>query len=452
VRRFAKPWKIVKNIIKSFPLLLSVNSFPEVLFLEHKVCEENSADTARGPFCLGERVRRDFPVFADPKLVYLDSAASAQKPDAVLRTMDEFYRTSYANIHRGVYPLSVQATQSYDDARRVVAQFLGASAPEEIVFTRSATEAANLAAHSWGRKFVGEGDEILVTLLEHHSNFVPWQMLAQEKRAGLKVVGLRDDLTLDVDDFVRKLSARTKLFCVTHLANALGWGPPVAELIELAHAQGAKVLIDGAQSVAHAPVNVRSFDADFFIFSGHKLYGPTGIGALYARREILEEMPPFMGGGDMIRSVSIKGTMYADVPQRFEAGTPHISGAIGLAAAIEYVSALGMENIAAHEEKLVRLLERRLAKIPQVKPLGPEGAHRGLVCFTFDNVHPHDLAQFLSDKFNVAVRAGHHCNQPLLEHLRIPATTRASLGVYNTADDIEVLGEALEAAARFFKF
>ncbi len=399
---------------------------------------------------LGEKLRADFPLLRDSSMVYLDSAASAQKPEAVLIAMDQFYRTSYANIHRGVYPLSVQATEDYEKSRVLVSEFIGAKEPSEVVFTRGATEAINLVAHSWGNQFIGEGDEILITLLEHHSNIVPWQMLAERNKAKLSFVNVLPDGTLDLDDFEKKLNSHTKLFGVTMLANGLGIAPPLPKLIEQAHAAGALVLIDGAQGIAHMPVNINALGADFFVFSGHKIYGPSGIGALWARRELLDEMSPFQGGGDMIRSVSVRGTSYADTPQKFEAGTPDIAGAIGLGAAIKYLQSIGMTSIEAYELELVRYLERSLESIPELKMLGDAGSHIGLVCFAFDGLHPHDLAQLLSDKGNIAVRAGHHCAQPLLEHFGIPATTRASLGLYNTFDDIDRLCKFLGEASQSF--
>lgn len=400
--------------------------------------------------CTVAGVRKDFPIFSDPSLVYLDSAASAQKPWTVIEALKDFYSAGYANIHRGVYPLSVNATNLYEACREEIASFLNARSPERIVFTRGATESINLVAQSWGRKNLKAGDEVLITILEHHSNFVPWQLVAAETGAKLKVAGLTSEGLLDLDDFKAKLSARTKIAAITQLANGIGVAPPVKELTRMAHEAGAVVLIDGAQAVPHFSVDVRDLDADFYVFSGHKIYGPTGIGALYGRKRLLAAMDPFLSGGDMIRSVSVKETLFNDVPFKFEAGTPNIAGAVGLLAALRYVRSVGIERIRAHEEHLLALMEEKLASIPHVTLLGPNGNRHGLICFVVDGIHPHDLAQFLADRWNIAVRAGHHCAQPLLEHLCVPATTRASLGMYNNVEDIEALAEGVAEAVAFF--
>lgn len=393
--------------------------------------------------------RSDFPIFDDSELIYLDSGASAQKPRRVIEALDNFYRTSYANVHRGLYTLSEKATSMFEGARTKVARFIGAGCGEEVIFTRGTTEGINLVAHCWGRSFIGSGDEIVSTIIEHHSNFVPWQQLALNVGAKISFVGLTSEGDFDRAEFSRRLNKKTKLVAITALANGLGIKLPIKELIEEAHAVGAIVLVDAAQSVAHEAIDVRALDADFVAFSGHKIYGPTGIGVLYGKRKLLEEMPPFHYGGDMILSVSVEKTTFNTLPHKFEAGTPHIAGVIGLGAALDYVAEIGLEKISAHEAKLVKLLEERLSQIKGVQMLGPRGKHHALVCFIVNDLHPHDLAQFLNEK-QIAIRAGHHCAQPLLHHFDIVASSRASLGVYNTEADIDALCRGIEEAKRFF--
>ncbi len=399
---------------------------------------------------LGHRCKRDFPILADSDLVFLDSGASAQKPQVVIDRLSKFYSSQYANIHRGVYQLSQEATLAYEGARERVRIFLNAKAVEEIIFTHGATESLNLVAHAWGQSNIKEGDEIVVSLLEHHANFVPWQMLAQTRGAVLRFVGLDSDGLFDFAQLESVVSEKTRLIAITHLANGYGIIPPIPEVVALAKRFGALVVLDAAQSVAHMPVDVQKLGADFVVFSGHKLYGPTGIGVLWGRQSLLEQMPPFLTGGDMIRSVSIKGSEWNDLPAKFEAGTPHIAGAIGLATAIDYLDEIGWDEIGRAEEQLVRLLENSLTEVPGVSILGPLNHHHALVTFEMASIHPHDLGQYLSSK-NIAVRAGHHCAQPLLESLGISATTRASLGLYNTPEDIGRLCEALRCARTFFR-
>lgn len=405
--------------------------------------------SSAGQRLLESSLRKDFPILASSDLVYLDSGATTQKPRSVIDAVSKTYEENYANIHRGVYELSQRATELYEASREKVQRFLNARYHEEIIFTRNATEAINLVAYSWGERFAAPGDEILITLLEHHANFVPWQLL--EKRRGVKVryTKLNADGTLSLDDFKKKLSGRTKLVAFTLLANGIGLTPPVKEMIACAKDVGAHVLLDAAQAVAHQPVDVQALGADFLAFSGHKLYGPSGIGALWGRKEILVEMPPYQSGGDMVRSVSTEETTFNALPYRFEAGTPHISGAIGLGAAIDYVLDIGFDAIVKHEAQLIKLLEESLSSIPQVGILGPIGAHHALVCFTVEGVHPHDLAQFL-DREGIAIRAGHHCAQPLLRHFGLSSSARASLGVYNQVKDILELAEAIRKAVTFF--
>jgi cysteine desulfurase/selenocysteine lyase len=424
---------------------------------------EGGADSLRSPSSLeGEgrvggptsldprRLKRDFPIFErNPGLVFLDSAASAQKPAVVIDEVSEFYRTDYANVHRGVYRLSARSTDRYEAARETVRRFLNAVDRREIVFVRGATEAINLVAYSWGATFLKPGDEVLVTELEHHANIVPWQLIRE--RTGLKLVAAPIDATggLDMAAFERLLSPRTKLVAVTHLANATGAMLPVEAIVRLAHAKGAKVLIDGCQAAPRLPVDVQALDCDFYVFSGHKIYGPTGIGVLWARKELLDAMPPWQGGGDMILSVTFEQTLFQEPPARFEAGTPDISGAIGLARALDYVEAIGLDRIAAHEAELTGYGVDRIARMPGVQ-LVPAGQQRlGILSFHVDGIHPHDLAQVL-DQHGVAVRAGHHCAQPLLDKLGLAATTRASLGIYNDESDIDSLARAIEAAQAMF--
>ena len=396
------------------------------------------------------RIKRDFPVFANnPGLVFLDSAASAQKPAAVIDGVAAFYRTDYANVHRGVYRLSARSSDRYEGARETVRRFLNAASADEIVFVRGATEAINLVAYSWGMTFLKPGDEVLITELEHHANIVPWQLIRE--RTGLKLVVAPLDAScgLDLAAFEALLSSRTKLVAVTHLANATGAMLPVEAIARLAHKHGAKILVDGCQAAPRLSVDVRALDCDFYVFSGHKIYGPTGIGVLYARAEILDSMPPWQGGGDMIEHVTFEKTTFQKPPHRFEAGTPDISGAIGLAMALDYVEALGREAISAHEEELTGYGVDKLSRLPGIR-LIPAGQRRlGILSVDVQGVHPHDLATVL-DQHHVAVRAGHHCAQPLMDKLGLAGTTRASLGIYNDTRDIDALAVALTAAQKLF--
>jgi cysteine desulfurase/selenocysteine lyase len=382
-------------------------------------------------------------------LVYLDSAASAQKPAAVIEAIRSFYETSYANIHRGVYELSELATRLHDEARVKVQRLLGAADPREIVFVRNATEAINLVAWSWGRANLRPGDEILITALEHHSNIVPWQLLCEEKGARLVVAPIDDRGELLLPAFEALLGARTRLVALTHVSNALGTVLPVAKLAALARSAGARVLVDGAQAVPRMPVDVRALGCDFYAFSGHKLYGPTGIGCLYGRLELLEAMPPWMGGGDMISEVRFEKTTFADVPQRFEAGTPDIAGAVGLGAAIDYVTGLGLSRIAEHERELLAYGTALLSEIPELRIVGTAREKIGVLSFVVKGVHPHDVGTILEQE-GVAIRAGHHCAQPLMERLGLPATARASLGVYNTREDLDRLAAGVRKVRELF--
>lgn len=397
-----------------------------------------------------QTVKRDFPIFEHhPDLTFLDSAASSQKPRAVLEAMLRYYEHDHANVHRGAYDLSMRATEDFEQARAQMARFLAAR-DDEIVFVRNATEALNLVAYAWGLEHLREGDEVLVTEMEHHANLVPWQLVAQRTGAHLRAVPLTDEGRLDLDAFASLLSERTRVFAVTQMSNVLGTVNPVAELAEAARARGALVVVDGAQAAPHLPVRVHELNADFYALSGHKMLGPTGAGVLWGRREVLEQLPPFLGGGSMIEEVTIERSTYAPPPQRFEAGTPAIAEAVGLGAAADYLMALGMDNVWAHDRELVEYALRRLPEVPDLRLYGPRGADRGgVIAFNLGRLHPHDLATAL-DEHGVAVRTGHHCAQPLHRRLDVAATARASFYVYNTKDDVDRLVEALLEARKFF--
>jgi cysteine desulfurase / selenocysteine lyase len=396
------------------------------------------------------QLRREFPIFANnPDLVFLDTAASAQKPRAVIDRIADYYRTDYANVHRGVYRLSTRSTELFEEARAKVRRFLNAADPREIVFVRNTTEAINLVAQSWGPAFLKPGDEVLISVLEHHSNIVPWQLLRD--RIGIRLVAAPLDATggLDLAEFEARLSPRTRLVAVTHVANGTGAVVPVETVVKLAHRNGAKVLVDGSQAAPRLPVDVEALGCDFYALTGHKVYGPTGIGALYGRYDLLAAMPPWQGGGEMILHVTLEKTEYQDPPHRFEAGTPDIAGAIGLGAALDFIEELGRENILEHEEALTGYGVDRLSRIPGLNLLGAGQRRLGILSFDLEGVHPHDVAQVL-DQRHVAVRAGHHCAQPLMEWFGLAGTTRASLGVYNDERDIDRLVAAVKAAQEMF--
>ena len=393
-----------------------------------------------------ERVRRDFPILSRTvrgrPLVYLDNANSTQKPRAVLDTETRFYAEQYANIHRGVYLLSQDATAAYDRARERVARFLNARSPREIVFVRGTTEAINLVASSWGRTHLGAGDEVLLSGMEHHSGIVPWQLACEAAGAKLAVIPVDDAGELDLEAAAKLFTARTRILSVIHVSNALGTVNPVKDLIAMAHARGVPVLLDGAQTISHRPVDVQDLGCDFYVFSGHKLFGPTGIGVLWAREEILDAMPPYQGGGNMIHEVRFEKTTYAPLPFKFEAGTTNIAGTLGLAAAIDYVEGLGYDAIEAHEARLVRHVLEALPRVPQVKVIGAPKDRVGVFSLTIDGVHPHDAGTIL-DLEGIAVRAGHHCTQPLMARFGVPATIRASLAFYNTEKECDALVSGL---------
>jgi cysteine desulfurase / selenocysteine lyase len=396
--------------------------------------------------------RADFPaldqqVYGKP-LVYLDSAATTQKPRAVIDAISRFYERDNANVHRGVHALSERATRAFEGARATVARFLNADR-REVVFVRGATEAINLVAQSFGRQRIGAGDQIVVTTLEHHSNIVPWQLLAEAVGAKVVPAPVDDGGDLDLAALDRLLGPRVKLLAVTQVSNALGTVTPLPTLIAMARARGIPVLVDGAQGAPHLGVDVRALGADFYVFSGHKLYGPTGIGVLWGRREHLEAMPPWQGGGDMIRTVTFEGSTWADLPYKFEAGTPDIAGAVGLAAALDYVTAIGLPAIAAAEAALLRQAEAALRSVPGVRLIGAPRERAGVLSFMVGDIHPHDLATIV-DRQGVAIRAGHHCAQPLMRRFGLPATARASFALYSTPSDVEALVRALHAAIKVF--
>lgn len=397
--------------------------------------------------------RTDFPILAQPirgqRLVYLDNGATTQKPATVIQVERDFYEHSNANIHRGVHWLSQHATDLYDQARVTTQQFLNAARVEEIVFTSGTTDGINLVAYSWGLENLSAGDEILLTGLEHHSNIVPWQLVAQKTGATIRVVPVLDDGELDLSAYQNLLSEKTKLVGIVHVSNALGTVNPIAEMITMAHEVGAKVLIDGAQAVAHTPVDVQALGCDFYVFSGHKIYGPTGTGVLYARYEVLDAMSPWKGGGDMIHTVSFEQSTYAPVPQRFEAGTPNIAGFVVLAEALRYVLDIGLEAIAAHEDALLAYATAQLKAMKGIQLVGTAEKKAAVLSFLVDGVHPHDLGTIL-DMDGVAIRAGHHCAMPLMTRLGIPGTARASFAIYNSFDDVDALVASLKKAQKLF--
>jgi cysteine desulfurase/selenocysteine lyase len=404
----------------------------------------------------GTARREDFPVFERPtstgkRLVYLDSSASSPKPRIVIDAMQDVYAHHYANVHRGIYELSEDATARFEAARRKVASFLHAPSADEIVFVRNATEAINLVAYSWGRTNLGAGDVLVTTQLEHHANIVPWQQLTKEVGAELRYVAITDDGRLDLDDLDRQLAAKPKLVAVAGVSNALGTINPIGDITERAHAAGALVLVDAAQAAPHMAIDVQAIGCDFLVISGHKMLGPSGIGALWARRELLEAMPPFLTGGNMIIRVTLEGAEWNEVPQKFEAGTPAIVEAIGLGAAVDYLTDIGMANVREHERYLFEHAWGALGEIPDVRRLGPDDPeiHAAVISFVVDAVHPHDMATVL-DHHGVAVRAGHHCAQPVMLRFDIPATTRASFYVYNDLDDVSALADAVRDAVRLF--
>ena len=398
-------------------------------------------------------VRQDFPILGEAvhgqPLIYFDNAATSQKPRAVVDALRHYYEHDNANVHRGLHELSSRATDAYENARQVVADYLGAASADEIIFTRGTTESINLVAQAWGGKFLKGGDVILLTEMEHHSNLVPWQLVAERTGARLRFVPVRADGTLALDQLPQLLTPEVKLFAFTHVSNSLGTINPVADLCRQARAVGALTLVDAAQSAGHLPIDVQELGCDFLAFSGHKMCGPTGIGVLYGRAEILETMPPWQGGGEMIVSVTLEKSTFKKAPHRFEAGTPNIAGAIGLAAAVDYLESIGRPAIFAHDSELAAYAAEQLAELPGMRVLGPQHERGALVGFVMEGVHPHDLTTF-ADQHGLALRGGHHCNQPLMRKFGLPGTTRASFYFYNTIAEIDRMMEILRAAVRFF--
>lgn len=411
------------------------------------ITKNNTLDVAR--------IREDFPILQREvhpgvPLIYLDSTASSQKPLAVIQAMDEFYRRSNANIHRGIHVLAEEATALYEGAREKIARFIHAPSARQVIYTRNATESINLVAYSWGRANLGPGDVVILTEMEHHSNLVPWQILASEKQLRLEFIPVGEDGLLDLATYRTLLELQPRLVAFAHMSNVLGTINPAKEIITLAHQAGAVTLVDGAQSVPHFPVDVQALDVDFLAFSSHKMCGPTGLGILYGKKALLDAMPPFLGGGDMIKRVHLRDFTPNEIPYKFEAGTPAIAETVGLAAAIDYLNAVGMDAIAAHEQEIIAYALDRLEEVPGVKVYGPSAEHKGgVAAFTLGGIHPHDISQILDTK-GIAVRAGHHCAQPLHDRFKIPATARASFYLYNTKEEVDRLAEALYVVREVF--
>ncbi|MHB1049959.1 MAG: SufS family cysteine desulfurase [Bacteroidota bacterium] len=400
-----------------------------------------------------QAVREQFPILAmtvhGNPLVYLDNAATTQKPRSVIDSVDQYYRSQNANVHRGVHYLSEVATFEYEKSRGKIKNFINAADNKEIIFTKGTTDSINLVAHSFGRAFISSGDEVIISAMEHHSNIVPWQMMCEERGAKLLVIPMNDDGELLIDEFIRLLSPKTKLVSVVAVSNSLGTINPIEQIIDHAHQHGVPVLIDGAQAVAHTGVDVRALDCDFFAFSGHKLFAPTGVGVLYGKMELLERMQPYQGGGDMIRSVTFEKTTYNDLPYKFEAGTPNISGGIGLGAAIDFVQRIGLEAIAAHEHDLLVYGTEQLQLIDGLTMIGTARKKTSVMSFTLNNVHPHDIGTIL-DREGIAIRTGHHCTQPVMQRFGIPATARASVSVYNTREELDILIRGIKKVKEIF--
>jgi cysteine desulfurase / selenocysteine lyase len=413
----------------------------------------NASGSATAPSLDVAKIRADFPILHQKvhgkPLVYLDNAATSQKPIPVIEVEKHFYENDNSNIHRGVHELSERATKAYENTRLKVQRFLHAAEPREIIFVRSTTEAINLVAQTFGRKQLGAGDEVLITAMEHHSNIVPWQMVCEEKGARLRVAPMNDRGELLLEEFAKLLGPRTKLVSVAHVSNALGTINPVEKILELAHAQDTPVLVDGAQAAPHREVDVRALGCDFYAFSGHKVFGPTGIGVLYGKAKLLEAMPPYQGGGDMISSVTFEKTIYNVIPQKFEAGTPNIAGVVGLGAAIDYLKDIGLDNIAAYEEELLDYATQSISQISGVRIIGTAAKKASVISFVMDGIHPHDVGTVL-DQEGIAVRTGHHCAQPVMQRFGIPATTRASLAFYNTRSEIDALVAGINKVKEVF--
>ncbi len=401
-----------------------------------------------------EKVRREFPILHQKvngkPLVYLDNAATSQKPESVLRALDKYYREYNSNIHRGVHYLSERATQAYEQARAAAQRFINAGDASEVIFVRGTTEAINLVAQTYGRKHVGAGDEIVISAMEHHSNIVPWQMLCEEKGAKLRVIPINDQGEILLEEYEKLLGPKTKFVSVAHVSNALGTINPVRKIIEMAHRRGIPVMLDGAQAAPHVKIDVRALDADFYAFSSHKLYGPTGVGVLYGKAKLLDAMPPYQGGGDMISSVSFEKTTYNKLPYKFEAGTPNIAGGIGLGAAIQYLNQFDWEQVEAHERDVLNYATERISAVPGVRLIGTAREKTAVVSFVMEGIHPHDIGTVL-DQEGIAIRTGHHCAQPVMQRFGIPATARASFGLYNTRADVDALVAGLHKVLEVFQ-
>ena len=401
-----------------------------------------------------EKVRRDFPILASlvygKPLIYLDNAASTQKPASVIESLRHYYMAEHSNVHRGVHYLSELATQKYEAARVKVQKFMNAGSEREIIFVRGATEAINLVAATYGKMKLKPGDEVLITGLEHHSNIVPWQMICEEKGAHLRVVPIDDNGDVLLDEFNSLLSEKTKIAAISHISNALGTVNPVKQMIEMAHRKSIPVLIDGAQAVQHLRVDVRNLDADFYVFSSHKVFGPTGIGILYGKAQLLESMPPYQGGGDMIKSVTFEKTIFNDIPYKFEAGTPHIEGAIGLGAAIDYLKLFDWNHVQEYEQALLKFAEEELFAIDGLKIIGTSKEKAGVISFVLEGIHPHDIGTIL-DREGIAIRTGHHCAQPVMQRFGIPATARASFAFYNTREEVRALVRSIQTVKKVFE-
>ncbi len=400
-----------------------------------------------------EKIRKDFPILNQSvhgkPLCYLDNAATTQKPKVVIDTLVKYYETMNSNIHRGVHTLSEAATKAHDEARKKIKNFINAESEKEIIFTRGTTESINLVANTFGKQNLNEGDEVIISGMEHHSNIVPWQLICKERKAKLKVIPISDEGELILEEFEKLITGKTKIVSVVYVSNSLGTINPIEKIIEIAHSHNIPVLVDGAQAVNHLPVDVQKLDCDFFAFSGHKIYGPTGIGVLYGKKKFLEEMPPYQGGGDMISKVTFDETTYNELPYKFEAGTPDIAGAIGLGAAIDYVNSIGINNIAAHEKELLDYASSALRQIEGLKIIGTAKEKCSVISFVLENVHPHDIGTFL-DFEGIAVRTGHHCTQPIMDRYCIPATSRASFALYNTKSEVDILVNGIKKVIEVF--
>jgi len=402
---------------------------------------------------LNGSIKSDFPTLnqkiSGNDLIYLDNAATTQKPVSVIEAVESYYKVMNSNIHRGVHTLSAKATEAYENARSRVAEFINAQDRKEIIFVRGATEAINLVAHSYVKPILNEGDQIIISQMEHHANIVPWQIICEEKKAELRIIPINDKGELILSEFEKLINEKTRFVSINHVSNTLGTVNPVEEIVKITHSKNIKIMIDGAQAVQHMPLDVTKIDADFYCFSGHKMYAPTGIGVLHGRMVLLEGMPPYQGGGDMIKSVTFEKTIYNDIPNRFEAGTPNISGVIGLASAIEYLTEIGMENIYRHEKDLLDYATQEIKKIENVKVIGNASDKTSVLSFVVDNIHPHDIGTIM-DKHGVAIRTGHHCTQPIMDFYEIPATARASFAIYNSKQDIDEMINAIEKTIEVF--